>query len=535
MDSYSSKYFQVVNKILEIHNFTRVIFYCNEIFKESMMFERFTMLNTIKPAVILTNFIEMHNFNFEVKYNQMETSLLIIVPFINENPESDLSMHYFRGDFQQYKLVVLVSSSRTANLSNIRKLLETQLIYQVLLLYDGLLLKFENFISHSGFVELNLEDLEEANFQAMKGYLLGNPVYLDYFEKTNSFPLIFEIKDSFSGKLGYFNLEFMEFVNKKLAPMNYGIGNLSIVSLEQLIQPMSGFVSNSYPVMSSRYCVMAPMVHLLPTYMYSIQSFHWKVWIVIWLGVPYIALVISVVFEDDAFTSARKALGFTSFTYLEPVSVGARKQRLFVCMFLWIYGFIMSNFLNVRLYSFLTTLNYGHQIRTIQDLLESSTKILTNDSEIYYFSTELKDTYVYTTNPEAFEKAMQFNTSYAYFVYDYQWELFKISQSLLKRKLFTYTSICSLTQNQVIISMIPPMLHWDDAKRYTLMVHRSGLLDIWERKAFYDGKAMRFYKIWRDNDDVRRPLTLDYFRIAWIFLLCGTVVGACAFLREVYI
>lgn len=141
-------------------------------------------------------------------------------------------------------------------------------------MYDGRLLKCENFTSEIGFVELQTSDLGNQNFQSMKGYKLGNPVVLNSFQDNRAFPLIFEsgTASKFSGKLGFFNLEFIKYVNKKLIPPNTD-QNLSIVSLIQSVEPVTFFSgTRSYLVIiGSNYCIMVPMVdhtelHVLNSY-----------------------------------------------------------------------------------------------------------------------------------------------------------------------------------------------------------------------------------------------------------------------------
>lgn len=119
----------------------------------------------------------------------------------------------------------------------------------------------------------------------------------------------------------------------------------------------------------------------------------------------------------------------------------------------------------------------------------------------------------------------------AYFIFDYQWRIFKTMQMLLKKKIFRFSNICIHDKLHFIISMKPPEMHIHDLKWYTFRIQESGLMDIWEQITFFE--IRRYYKNLKDTDDVRQPLGLRYFMISWFVLVIGCFLANVCIIFEI--
>uniref|UniRef100_T1H305 Uncharacterized protein n=1 Tax=Megaselia scalaris TaxID=36166 RepID=T1H305_MEGSC len=88
------------------------------------------------------------------------------------------------------------------------------------------------------------------------------------------------------------------------------------------------------------------------------------------------------------------------------------KSRTIILIFLWIYGYIIFNSFNSILCTFLTTLLYEPIIKTEEDLLKSSLKIIASKFRIVVFRDKLFKKFIETSTYEEFTSAMNLNTSF---------------------------------------------------------------------------------------------------------------------------
>uniref|UniRef100_T1GL84 Uncharacterized protein n=1 Tax=Megaselia scalaris TaxID=36166 RepID=T1GL84_MEGSC len=70
-----------------------------------------------------------------------------------------------------------------------------------------------------------------------------------------------------------------------------------------------------------------------------------------------------------------KSLELTLFSCSAPEFYKLNLSQKFFVICVWIYGNVIFNSFNAKLYSFLTTLSYEPKIQTVQDIIDQSLKI----------------------------------------------------------------------------------------------------------------------------------------------------------------
>lgn len=155
----------------------------------------------------------------------------------------------------------------------------------------------------------------------------------------------------FSGKLGFFNMEFIKYVNKKLEISNSG-ENLTVIRIEQIVDTISKYVET--PALMSKLCLMVPQIELIPSKMFFLKTFHWNIWISIIILMFIFAFSMLIFFKIDKFQSFFKSLTITFYSHTNPSFKNLNLKQIYLIISFWIYGHIILNNLNAKLYSFLT-------------------------------------------------------------------------------------------------------------------------------------------------------------------------------------
>lgn len=515
IDNFSSKYVSAIGDILKHYDFKDIGIYCSQKLRFSKTFDLISQNISSNGKFIFSEnkFIFSEN-KFQILNLNSNMFILIIESAENIN---------FSEYFQKFKLIIIISSSKYLKLSEIRRNL---IFHQILVFFDGQLLKFENF-TKDGFSELDEFEVYRKTFDYMKSYKvdLYRKLRLDTYRL---FPLMFiNIAFQKTGKLEYFNLEFKEYINKKL---NLSNTNITILKFMKTLDTVPN-IEEAFPVIISNLCLLAPIVKLLPSKMFLISIFHWNLWISIIFGILIISICIRMFFPMDFFKSVYNSLGITFFSCTELELYTLNIKRIFLISSFWIYGYVILNNFNAKLYSILTNLNYGKQIETFQDVLDNSLKVLIPKTLNTTIPEGFEQFFMYKSLEFCFENIQYFNTSYSYMLFDYQWAMFDTSQRLLKRKRLRFTNYCVQDHLHFIVSMLVPSFHAQEFKYFTMKVQESGLLDIWNLYSYFD--AEREFITFRDKEDVREPLDLKYFLVSWLILMIGCLLANVAFVYEV--
>lgn len=77
-------------------------------------------------------------------------------------------------------------------------------------------------------------------------------------------------------------------------------------------------------------------------------------------------------FQINIFKSISKSIEITFFSLSGQDFLNLKLKQIFLVISFWIYGYVILNFFNSKLYSFLTTLIYTPQIESFQDIIDRS-------------------------------------------------------------------------------------------------------------------------------------------------------------------
>lgn len=363
--------------------------------------------------------------------------------------------------------------------------------------------------------------------------------------KHEGFPLIINFKESTSGIFSFLGYAFIDYMRTKIQ-QKFGFQETSDRK-KVTIYVSSKVMDNlalGYPFLREHICFMLPLQNEISTQDFLRKPFTKIVWLFILLFVLYLMLMLRLSVHTETFVSFMESLTITfGSSYKGQQNASMFKSIIYIQLFA--YGFVTSNLYMSKLSSFLTTL-LGKTIDTLEDLKEKNISVLApfepffNGNkeyfgkifpEVYDYWKKLGGQFHFTTPEEEFDRNLiEFNTSYGYLIPEHRWSFISRSQSFLKRKLFSFSELCTNSGFVYPLRSQNPYLKFHDIFTYFYMrVSESGLKNIWETLSYRD---MNFHYI-RLAHEQWIVLGFEYFQVAWWILAIGVSLSLCVFLIEI--
>ncbi|XP_058987741.1 uncharacterized protein LOC131806827 [Musca domestica] len=216
-----------------------------------------------------------------------------------------------------------------------------------------------------------------------------------------------------------------------------------------------------------------------------------------------------------------------------------RRILKFIYLLLFIAGLFLNTLFSTNVSTLLTSPPKHRQLKSIQDIMESSVKILLHDAEAYAMRYRIVDYLpaVITTSNYTYLDSLRtdYNTSYSYYSSSTGWEKDTRRQQYLSHKHFcTYDGLIlypympwgiPLQQNSPYREGLNYLLHW---------VHAFGFMEYWSDSAFWDLLKLKQVSI-RDPyvEPGPQPLTANDLFWTWMILIGGLVASGIIFLMEI--
>lgn len=364
-------------------------------------------------------------------------------------------------------------------------------------------------------------------------YLMGLCRYVvaskGFFSEI-AFPLVVKLNSTHStGRFYYFNKEFLKYLNMKLM-------NFSKKSSKLEIQPSISFPRRGvFNIEFLKNCIMVPKIRLLSQEKYISNIYCKFTWSVIIVSLFYIAFINKYVFEISYFEGLQQAITLTTWTSCFPIFKNLSKLNFVVFILLIFYGFFLNNTYLSKLSTYLTSYVYGKQIENVDDFIQSELKILTYFNSFNTFPGKLQKSFIIEENrSKVNDFIFNLNSSFAYPVLKNVWKYLERSQSLLSKKKFKYTNICEKSEIEtILVPMVPKLYMEAHYFRFTLLVHEAGLMDVWDTFSYIDLERRKLFKYLKDNEEVRKPLSLLFFKKIWYLLFTGHTLGFVSFVLEI--
>ncbi|CAD7077003.1 unnamed protein product [Hermetia illucens] len=304
---------------------------------------------------------------------------------------------------------------------------------------------------------------------------------------------------------------------------------------------LQGNVTNTYPVLFDRICIMAPQSQRLPSYLYLYLIFDASVWYCIIFGVLYMSLAESIynIITQNRFdfglgfcntilgisyqTTSRKYFNFRSFKFIHG-------QVMFL-------GFILTNLFLSNLSSFLTAILFHPQIETYEDLEKSGTKVLVEDvtfKGLAYFGVipfKWQKLYEPVDRETFFEHLWGWNNSFAYSLSSDRFNLMDLIQKPLKKPIFHVTNICVL-EIMIGLSIRSDAIFMDSINYFIIRLYDVGLYQKYITDLAYESIEAGIMKPFQIYLEPFVPLNIEHLQLSWFLLSFGYSVGFLCFSLE---
>lgn len=213
-----------------------------------------------------------------------------------------------------------------------------------------------------------------------------------------------------------------------------------------------------------------------------------------------------------------------------------------VYFLIFLLGLNVNTLFGAHLKTLVTSPPYHAQIKTIDDLTNSSVKLLFDSKDITPYSLTQLQPFVpvlaLAENTTVFQNSRKsMNTKYAYTVPDSSWGIFKQQQVYFNEKLFwtppdiflsdyrIYSTI--LADNSPLLEPLDYLIHW---------AHDLGFPTAWQSDAFLD--MIKYKNITRSHFSIvsgYKDINEDDLRWIWMFLLVGLAASIMVFLLELLV
>lgn len=309
-------------------------------------------------------------------------------------------------------------------------------------------------------------------------------------------------------------------------------------------------LDKSYPIMVVKWCLMVPLENSISTFLYPVQPFEWRVWLLI-LAVLVLLQIMDfwrILLRTKLHGERHKLLSLLSNAWLDDfchvlgVSASSTIQasswlRFIYYMALYFFCFFLSANYCSYLGSFLTVTLFREQINSIDDLISAQLPVMVVDYELEFLTSEGYEM------PQQFRKLlrpvdtatfaqhqMRFNTSFAYFVTEDAWHFLDETQKHLKQRIFKFSDIC-FGSYHLAYPIQTDSAVWRDLEYFLFRTHSNGLIHKYEHEAIQyslrAGYVQRLVETHEYTSAGMEHLTL-------LFIICGsmTLVGGLCLCGE---
>lgn len=364
-------------------------------------------------------------------------------------------------------------------------------------------------------------------------------------EENNFFPLLIPLENRISGVFAYFAYSFRDYLYDKVMAK---LIEFKKPFSERIVDEMIfSFVftrrSNGYPLFSTKQCLMLPILDEISIPEYLRKPFTNWLWLLLMIFIIYISGILRGFIHEDSFQCFFESLTISCGSIYKGINSRNSRNRI-IYLFLFLYGFVVWNLYSAKNSSFLTTINRGRNLRTINDInneklvILASIPLFRSDKslkwafpEIYSFMRKFPDKrFLHNVSKNEFNELwLSMNNSFGYLIADYSWSYVSLIQSLLSRKLFSFSNLCPDKGFIYPTYFISKYVKLDETMDlFHMRVLESGFLYIWTQFTHFDIHFRR-QKNFMDNLII---LDLKYFTIAWYIVFLGLGISAIIFILE---
>ncbi|KAH8389260.1 hypothetical protein KR200_007046, partial [Drosophila serrata] len=302
-------------------------------------------------------------------------------------------------------------------------------------------------------------------------------------------------------------------------------------------------LEKTYPLLVVQWCLMVPLYNSVSTYLYPLQPFAWNVWFFA-LGALFALIFLELMwlrmFGGDWLGYHGAVLD--SFCYIINVPTEGQVQQPCLLRFLllgtvFFHGFFLSAYYTSNLGSILTVNLFHAQINTMDDIVSAQLPVMIIDYEMEFLlnlNKELPEDFLKLLRPvdSGIFAAHQtrFNSSFAYFVTEDQWQFLDEQQQHLKQRLFKLSSICFGSYHLAFPLQMDSSL-WRDIEYFTFRIHSSGLLNFYARSSFASALHGGLVERFPENQEYTSA-GMQHLAIAFIFLLVMSALAGIVFVME---
>lgn len=352
------------------------------------------------------------------------------------------------------------------------------------------------------------------------------------------FPLLMGSGNPSSGLMFYFKSAFEKYYENRRN--KHTIQNQYLISI-YVSSDISGF-SKGYPLKISKTCFLLPVIDEIFEQNFSKKPFTPWVWILWFLALIYFTIALRVFVMSDLFLCIFESLSCV----LGSFQIKIKNKFIYIQMFL--FGFFIWNLYNSKLTSFLSTSNIGKTLKTVEDINQANItlwaayyrNIRGNFTDYIrrifpkmyeYEQNTFKGKFNYSIGRDKLYKHLyDFDLTHGYLINEDKWKFVSHSQMLLKRKLFSFSEICTE------YGFLYPFIIFDSNEilkdvfiSFTLSVIESGLDLAWEKLSYIDIN----FKFRKDYEGKHfHILGFEYFEVTKWILLIGIISSILVFCVE---
>lgn len=366
--------------------------------------------------------------------------------------------------------------------------------------------------------------------------------YHAFPHREANFPLVIDLENKKSGLLAYYAKIFEEYYNNRMIA---AVGDKLEDHKSDVFQLYAQVVNqlDGYPIKMSKVCFILPVVDEIFPEDFLKKPFHLSIWIAILIAIIYFTISMRLLVSLDYFTCFFESLTITFGSLYK----GVNNKFLYIQFFL--YGFIIWNIYSAKLSSYLTTPNLGRNLETPEDVKNTNitlwadfnrsiTRNLTdylkeNYPNVFHYQQNIfkKQFNPHVVKPVFYKHLYDFDVSHGYLANDVIWSFISKTQSLLRRKVFSFSEMCPYYGHIYPLTANSRLIFTDEIfTPFTLRILEGGLDIIWETFSYLD----IHFKFKTELDDIDfTVLGFRYFEVTWWILLFGLTMSVFVFCIEI--
>ncbi|XP_017864738.1 PREDICTED: uncharacterized protein LOC108615018 [Drosophila arizonae] len=305
-------------------------------------------------------------------------------------------------------------------------------------------------------------------------------------------------------------------------------------------------LEKSYPLLVVPWCLMVPLYNSVSTYFYALQPFDTTVWFFV-LAAFVLLSCLELLWLRLGHRRGRGSAGVTtallnSFCYIINISTGRQLLqpsllRFLLLLAVFFHGFFLSANYTSTLGSILTVNLFHAQLNTMDDLLRAQLPVMIIDYEMEFLlqlHKELPAGFIKLLRPVDSgvfaQHRMQFNSSFAYFVTEDNWQFLDAQQRHLKQRQFKFSDIC-FGSFHLAFPIQSDCSLWRDLEYYTFRVHSAGLLNYYGRLSFASALRAGIVQRLQEHNEYASA-GLQHLAIAFIMLMTMSALAFIVFIIE---